>query len=221
MPGEVVEQGGSVQRKRPEEPRSLGAVVPIVGAAGGALAILFGARKFDVPEEKVAWCAAAGAGVIAFKTTGVVQQLATGLACAGACIGILRFLERKGAELAAAAHRRQADGAESDAPEAAAPLADEAPQDPPAASQVDQVAPEVPAPTSNGTATPAGAPPAVRKHLKKILARLTPAEIAQFETLVASLPPETLQAAQGHLLRLPPGDAVAYLRAHVFSRPSA
>jgi hypothetical protein len=70
-------------------------VAPILGAAGGALAIVIGAERLQLSQEQVAWGAAALGYLVATQTTGIVRELATGLAAAGACIGVLRLVDRK------------------------------------------------------------------------------------------------------------------------------
>jgi hypothetical protein len=234
---------------------NLGGALPAIGAAGGALLIVFGAPRIGVSEEHAAWGVGAVGAAIAMGSTGAVREIATGVACAGACIGIVRLMERlRAAEKSSTAERRQSDGdrisraqldealaeharKESEAREQTratliATMRDELRsaiknREPVEATHADPIAAPTPAVAAERTAQPSreerapeiSAPPIVSvaavAHLQEIRARLTPEEIAFFERLVVTLPPDALATAEAHLIDLSPDDAVAYLRATV------
>lgn len=67
-------------------------LAPLLGAAGGAAAIVAASDHFQLDRKAVA-LGGVGLGIaVASATTGVVRQLATGVAAAGACIAVLDFI---------------------------------------------------------------------------------------------------------------------------------
>jgi hypothetical protein len=90
-----------------------GVLIPIVGAAGGALAIALASERLGVDRTRVALTGADVAAAVAGSTTGWARQLASGAAAAGVVIALVDHFRERDVMRAAAAPAEPADVAPS------------------------------------------------------------------------------------------------------------
>lgn len=190
-----------------EVPESGGVdLMPIVGAAGGALAIAAASQRTGIDRKWVALGGASVGVVVASSTSGWLKQLATGVAAAGAVIAVLDYLRERAAAQAKAT-RDAAPAQETKAEASAAP--------PPRES--------TPASTTPTASEAAGSPsgeltPEQLAKLQAIMEKLDPVEREQIAKLEKNAPADLIRSLKKTLVGMSVDDAVEYVRKNVLAK---
>ncbi len=176
-------------------PRGGAGMMPILGAAGGALAIAIASERTGVNRKWVALGGASVGIVVASSTNGWLKQLATGVVAAGAVIAIVDYL------------RERAAAQETKAQTSAAP-----PQSEPAPAGMTPAAAEA-AGTPSGDLTPEQL-----AKLQAIMEKLDPVECEQIAKLERSAPTDLIRSLKKTLVEMNVDDAVEYVRKNVLAK---
>jgi hypothetical protein len=164
------------------------------GAVGGAVAVSLAAKHTGIPRQTIALGGASIASVVSVSTTGLMRQVATGVAIASSAIAVYDFVCELQRESEAEKKRNAAPPIEANASPSTA-----APQAPP--SEVlteDHLA-----------------------HLQAIANSLTPAEREKLAHMEKHAPAEMVRRLKLTLVGMTVEDAVAYLRSKILAHPFA
>jgi hypothetical protein len=179
--------------------------MPIVGAAGAAVAIALASQRTGLDRK---WVALGGAGVgvvVASSTSGWLKQLATGVAAAGAVIAVVDYL-RERAAAPSQAPTRDATQDSKPLPSVPAPSSEAVPA---------RAAPTAP---ENAAAPADDLTPEQLAHLQAIMEHLEPVEREQVAKLEKNAPADLIRSLKKTLVGLSVDDGVAFVRKNVLTK---
>jgi hypothetical protein len=181
-----------------EVPKGCADLLPLLGAAGGAVVIAIASERTGVDRK---WVALGGASVgiaVASSTDGWLKQLATGVAAAGFVIAVVDYLRER------AAAQAKITG---DAVPAQETKAQTSPAPPPS-----EPAPAATAPAASGELTPEQL-----AKLQAIMEKLDPVEREQIAKLEESAPADLIHSLKKTLVGMSVDDAIEYLRRNLLA----